>query len=49
MERGKRLRKQLEAMSKDEKAQTMRLLRDDELDAVSGGMIHGDFATFPTN
>jgi hypothetical protein len=38
IEKGKlRLREQLEAMSKGENAKTTRVLRDDELDFVSGG------------
>jgi hypothetical protein len=41
IERGKlALREQLEAMSKGENAESARVLRDDELDAVSGAGAH---------
>jgi len=40
-ENGKlRLREQLDAMSKIENAKNARVLRDDELDVVSGGLIY---------
>jgi hypothetical protein len=40
IERGKlALREQLEPMSESKNTQTTRVLRDDELDAVSGGFL----------